>query len=126
MNVRECVLNVQVEDPLEALELRVFLVLAPHLLREAGERLGTDGAVTRALGRVSRSLSSIHVLDVGDRDTRASDEEPELGLEVITVPRVVTLLLVHVFSAFHVVGEVGLVRVGGPQNSLLRDLGASI
>ena len=85
MNVRECVLNVRVEDPLEALELRVLVGRAPHLLREAGDRLGTDGAVSRALGRVSRSLTSIHGLEVGERDTRASDEEPELGLEVVGV-----------------------------------------
>ena len=122
VNARECVLNVLVEDPLETLALRVLLGRAPHLVGERGDRLGSDGAVGRALGRVSRSLSSIHGLQVDERDTRAGNEESELALEVLAVALVFLLLLVHVFSAFHVVGEVGLVRGGGPENSVLRDL----
>ena len=84
VNARECVLNVLVEDPLETLALRVLLGRAPHLVGERGDRLGSDGAVGRALGRVSRSLSSIHGLQVGERDTRAGNE---LGLEVLDLLR---------------------------------------
>ena len=39
VNVRECVLNVLVHDPLEALGLRVLVGRAPHLVGERGDRL---------------------------------------------------------------------------------------
>ena len=119
VNARECVLNVLVEDPLEALGLRVLVGRAPHLVGERGDRLGGDGAVGRALGRESRSLSTTHGLEVGHRDTSASDEELELGQEVLAVA-LVLFRLVHDFSPFHLVGEVGVVVRGDPESSLLR------
>ena len=86
VNARECVLNVLVEDPLETLALRVLLGRAPHLLGERADRLGTDGAVGRALGRVSRSLSSIHGLEVGERDTRAGNERDTSAGHFLQLP----------------------------------------
>jgi hypothetical protein len=52
VNAHECLLNVGVEDPLEALPLCVLLVRASHLLGEARDADGRDGASLSSPGNL--------------------------------------------------------------------------